>query len=120
MVDHGQTFGSRLRVARKRAGLTQRQLAEKVGIDFTYLSKFENDQPGQSPGEGIIRKLAEHLNEDPEELLALAGKVPVDDLRDRAGKDVAFARFLRTLPGLSEDELKKVMRNAAKGARRDG
>ena len=112
------SFGSRIRSARKLKDLTQRQLAEALGIDFTYLSKLENDQPGQSPGEAMIRRLAQLVNEDAEELMALAGKVPVDDLRDRAGKDVVFARFLRTLPGLSADEVSKLLRQVSKQPRR--
>ena len=38
------TFGQRLRELRKAKGLNQKELAEKVGIDFTYLSKLENDR----------------------------------------------------------------------------
>jgi transcriptional regulator with XRE-family HTH domain len=36
------TFGERLRELRKAKGLNQKELADKVGIDFTYLSKLEN------------------------------------------------------------------------------
>ncbi|MFC1991811.1 helix-turn-helix domain-containing protein [Chloroflexota bacterium] len=35
-------FGSSLRKLREQAGLSQRQVASKVGINFTYLSKIEN------------------------------------------------------------------------------
>ena len=46
---------------------------------------------------------------DAEELLALAGKLP-DQLRTRAQQDVAFARLLRRLPGLPDDELQDIYR----------
>ena len=38
------TFGERLRQLRKAKNLNQSELADKVGINFTYLSKIENEQ----------------------------------------------------------------------------
>jgi transcriptional regulator with XRE-family HTH domain len=43
-------FGQRIQRLRRRQGLTQRQVAAQLGIDFTYLSKLENDR-GEPPGE---------------------------------------------------------------------
>ncbi|RDJ93071.1 XRE family transcriptional regulator [Lacticaseibacillus rhamnosus] len=60
---------------RRRASLSQRDVALQVGIDFTYLSKLENDH-GEAPGEATIRRLAAVLHADSEALLALAGKGP--------------------------------------------
>lgn len=37
-----QEFGARLRELRKQASLSQRELADKVGVNFTYLSKIES------------------------------------------------------------------------------
>ena len=104
----GETFGQRIRRRRWELSLTQRQVAAKLEIDFTYLSKVENDR-GEPPGEKTVRGLAVVLQDDEEELLALAGKVP-EQLRDRAQQDVAFARFLRRLPDLSEEELQAIYR----------
>jgi transcriptional regulator with XRE-family HTH domain len=100
-----ETFGSRIRRRRREKGLSQRRLAAQVGIDFTYLSKLENNQSGQSPGEDLIRRLAQNLEEDPEDLLALAGKVPVDELRARAREDPEFARSLRRLPDVPDSRI---------------
>jgi transcriptional regulator with XRE-family HTH domain len=100
-----ETFGSRIRRLRRERGLNQRRLAAQVGIDFTYLSKLENNQSGQSPGEDLIRRLAEELDEDPENLLAMAGKVPVDELRARAREDPEFARSLRRLPDVPNSRI---------------
>jgi transcriptional regulator with XRE-family HTH domain len=36
------TFGERLRQLRRERQMNQRALAERAGIDFTYLSKLEN------------------------------------------------------------------------------
>jgi len=53
-----QTFGQRLRELRKEARISQRELAERVEVDFTYLSKIENDRV-EPPSEAVIRKTRE-------------------------------------------------------------
>ena len=70
-------FGARLRKLRKQAGFSQRELADNVGVDFTYLSKIENGVM-PPPSEKVILRLAEALDTDREELMTLAGKIPAD------------------------------------------
>jgi len=103
-----ETFGGRIKQRRRGLGFTQRDVASRLGIDFTYLSKLENNR-GEPPSAETIRKLAEVLHDDPQELLALAGKVP-EGLRDRAQRDVAFARLVQRLPHLSDKELQEISR----------
>ena len=82
-------FGARLRELRKAAGLTLRELAEKVNVNFTYLSKIESGAL-PPPSEKVIRHLAEVLDYDKDELLALAGIVPSDIaeiLKDRKARE---------------------------------
>lgn len=105
-----QTFGETIRSLRRKHDLTQRGLASELGIDFTYLSKLENDR-GERPSEKLVREIARRLGVDPEELLALAGRVPAE-LGERAQSDLAFARLLRRLPNMSEPELRKIYRQA--------
>jgi len=105
-----ETFGQRIRRRRREDKLSQRQLASLVGVDFTYLSKLENDQQGQSPGEELVVKLAEQLHDDSEALLALAGKVPVEALRTLARERADFALFLRRLSGVAADDLRERLR----------
>jgi transcriptional regulator with XRE-family HTH domain len=70
-------FGEHLRALRKGAGLSQRELAARAGIDFTYLSKIENGRV-DPPGETTLRALARALGADAEDLLARARKMPRD------------------------------------------
>lgn len=72
------TFGQRLRELRKERDLSQKKLAELVEINFTYLSKIENERLdfAQFPSEELICKLASALKCDEDELLILAKKVP--------------------------------------------
>src|SRR5256885_2201663 len=77
-------FGQRLRELRKEKDLSQRDLADIVKINFTYLSKIESESLdfAQYPSEDIIRKLAKALDADEDELLLLAKKIP-NDIRER-------------------------------------
>ena len=72
-----QAFGSKLKELRRKAGLTQQEIAAKVGVDATYLSKIENGVM-PPPSRGIIILLGEVLRTNKEELIALAGKTPVN------------------------------------------
>jgi HTH-type transcriptional regulator, competence development regulator len=71
-----QTFGQVIRQARKDKGYTQRQVAKMLRIDFTYLSKLENDRADYPAKEDVIRSLAQKLERDEEELIFLAGRTP--------------------------------------------
>jgi len=72
-------FGSVIKEARKKNGYSQRRLAEILGIDYTYLSKLENNRAEYSPKEDLIRYLALFLNLDEEELIFLSGRIPSQD-----------------------------------------
>ncbi|MDD4858734.1 MAG: tetratricopeptide repeat protein [Dehalococcoidales bacterium] len=76
-IEDAKRFGSRLKQLRIETGLTQRALAAKVEVDFTYLSKIENGIL-PPPSEKVINSLAGALNTDRDELIVLAGKIPSD------------------------------------------
>jgi transcriptional regulator with XRE-family HTH domain len=88
------TFGSRLRQLRLERRLNQKEVAARVGIDFTYLSKLENDRM-EPPAEETIRRLAETLTVEPTELILLAHKVP-SDLKPIITQSPLVPQFLRT------------------------
>ncbi len=71
-----QTFGRLIRQARKDKGFSQRELAGMLSVDFTYLSKLENDRADYAPKEEVIRSLARNLDINEEELIFLAGRLP--------------------------------------------
>jgi transcriptional regulator with XRE-family HTH domain len=110
------SFGETIKKLRRERDLTQREVAEKIGIDVTYLSKLENGR-GEMPSEKLIRELASVLDADVEELLALAGRIP-NEIRELALADVDFARFLRKIPEMDEPERRKLYRRA--GSERKG
>lgn len=70
------TFGQRIKTLRRERGLTQRQLAELAEVDFTYLSKIENERLEHTPSIKTIKALAHALEVDELELMSLADKLP--------------------------------------------
>ena len=101
-----QTFGQRIRELRKAKGLGQRAVAAAVGINFTYLSKIENDKVDFAafPSEDMIRKLAKVLEADVDELLLMAEKIPNQIRRRVLEKPEAF-RMIASLDDKSLDRL---------------
>ena len=90
-----KSFGKFLRRTRKRKKLTQRALASEVGIDFTYLSKVENDVPGfSSLSEPTLEKLADALDVDPDKMITRAGKIP-SDVRQVLVDDFSLVKEIR-------------------------
>jgi transcriptional regulator with XRE-family HTH domain len=98
-------FGTRLRQLRV-GKFNQRSLADKVGIDFTYLSKIENGKM-PPPSEEVIVKLANALEADADELLQLAKKVP-EDIKTMIHKSPNMPAFLRSISDLDETEIRKL------------
>jgi HTH-type transcriptional regulator, competence development regulator len=63
-----ERFGWNLRIARQRAGLTQRELAARLGMEFSCdISVWETGK--QCPRIDTVVRLAEALEIDPGELL---------------------------------------------------
>jgi transcriptional regulator with XRE-family HTH domain len=104
-------FGEFLRGLRKSAGLSQRELAEQAGIDFTYLSKIENARV-EPPAETTLRALAQALATDPEELLARARKMPPDLKRLVAQGSPEKALLLRRIAQtpMTEERVQRMLR----------
>lgn len=100
------TVGQRIRELRKSRNLTQRQLADRVGINFTYLSRVENDRldDEQTPREETLQRIASALESDPNELLLLARRIP-DAYRDRILSQPGVFRKLLNLSDHALEEL---------------
>ena len=100
------TFGHKIRELRQANGWTLRQLAPKVGVGFTYLSKVETGRLdfGDYPSEALIHRLAGALETDEEELLILADKVP-ENIRKRLKERPEAFRQLADLDDRTLDEV---------------
>ena len=105
--DRLMSFGERVRQLRKAKGLTLRDLAPRVGVGFTYLSRIENGRLnyGDYPSEALIHKLADALDVDEDELLLLAEKIP-ERIRQRVlERPDAF----RTLASIDDRTLNTIL-----------
>ncbi len=100
-------FGLTLKNLRKERRITQRDLAEKVGVDFTYISKMENGKLENSPSVDTIIKIAQALNTNEDELILLAKKIP-KTIRETIVDDDLAAAFLRKVPQLTPEQRKKI------------
>ena len=100
-------FGKTLKNLRKEHKITQRDLADRVNVDFTYISKMENNKLENSPSEGTIKKIAKELSYDADELIFLAKKVP-EKIRITIADDDLAVEFLRKVNNLSPDQRKQI------------
>lgn len=107
------TFGNQIRKLRQAKNLTLRDVAKKVKVTFTYLSKIENQKLsfGEFPSDELIVRLARALDADSDELLILAEKIP-DAIRKRV---LQRHDVFRRLSGLDDKKLYEVMEFLGKG-----
>jgi transcriptional regulator with XRE-family HTH domain len=96
------SFGAMLREKRRAAGVSQRELAKKIGIDFSYISKLENDRLAPPAAETIVA-ICEILEIPAEELLSAAGKIP-DDVQKSISESKVAQEFLREAQQLELSE----------------
>jgi len=88
-------FGQRVRQLRDAQGLTQRELADSLGVSVSYISKVENEKLhfGDYPSAKFIHKLAGQLEADEDELLLLTDRVPHSIRRRIKQRPNAFRAF---------------------------
>ena len=71
--DQTADFGAYLKEVRNRKGLTTRQAAEAFGVSQAYITKLENHQRKQPPGEALIRRVSDVYGLDFREVMDRAG-----------------------------------------------
>ena len=103
-----ETFGLKLKSMRRAKGLSQRELAVRVGVDFSYISKLENNRL-PPPAPDTIEKICRELGARTEDLMGLTNKLPTDFrqmlVESRGARD--FLREARQMR-LSDDEWQKL------------
>lgn len=101
-MDLNESFGDRLRELRKARKFTLRTLAERINVDFSYLSKIENGRLPHTPSAETIRALALALDADPIELLRMADKLPPE--LDSVTTPLAARRFMQRATQVASPE----------------
>jgi transcriptional regulator with XRE-family HTH domain len=114
-------FGDYLRQRREqlqgvdRRRYSLRKVAAAVEVEPSYLSKVERgDQP--PPSEKTIVALARELDEDPDVLLALAGKVSADLQQIIRKRPRLFAQLIREMKDMPDHAVLRVVREVRDGA----
>jgi transcriptional regulator with XRE-family HTH domain len=103
-----QKFGTKLQALRRSKGVSQRQLAERIGVDFSYISKVENDRM-PPPAADTIEKICKELGIPADELMGLTDKLPTD-LRQLLVESRGARDFMREAQQmrLSDNEWQKL------------
>lgn len=108
MTQAQSPFGQVLREARIAKGYSLRKFAEQVGISPTYLSLVEQGKVESPPTAERVKQMAELLGENPDEWIALAGRVPADVPAIIRQQPTEMPQLLREASGLTAEELRKV------------
>ena len=105
----------RLREDKKKTDpkFSLRQFANAVGLSATFVSKMETGEYAP-PSAVKIKKMAEVLGTDTDELLARAGKMDPELGEIIREKPKALPDLLRTVRGMSEEQLRKLTEEACK------
>ena len=91
-----------------------RQVAERIGVEPSYLSKVERGLEAP-PSEGKIVALAHVLGEDPDVLLAAAGKVSSDLQHIIRQRPRLFGELLRQLRAMPDRAVERMVREVRDG-----
>ena len=113
------TFGEYIRKQREALKsqdrrFSVRQVAQRIGVEPAYLSKIERGDVAP-PSEAKIRALAEELDEDPDVLLAMAGKVSSDLQEIIRKRPQLFADLIRQLKSAPDHAILRVVRDVRDG-----
>jgi HTH-type transcriptional regulator, competence development regulator len=112
-------FGDHIRRARAHLAesdvrFSLRQVAGRIGVEPAYLSKVERGLV-PPPSEATILKLAADLGEDPDLLLAMAGKVSRELQEIILRRPKQFAELIRQLMDAPDHAILKVVREVRDG-----
>lgn len=109
-----QIFGDLLRERRLAKGYSLRKFAELVGFSPTYLSLIEKNKLERPPTAERVQKMAELLGENPDQWIALAGRVPSDLSAIIQSEPEAMPELLRAAKGLSAEQLRRFTKSMEK------
>lgn len=82
-MDKPSTLPEYLKLARERAGMSQRQLASRAGINHAYLARLERGEK-VSPSAELLQTIADVLEISSTDLMAFIGVKPPEGLPELA------------------------------------
>lgn len=108
------TFGKTLRRIRRTKDLSQRELALKIPMDVTYLSRLETDGLESTPVRETIDKIAKALdctNAEYAELLSAAGRITaeIECINEIAKEKPIVGKLFQAAVRLSPEKLEEII-----------
>ena len=115
----GVVFGEHVRRLReKRAAadptFSLRQVAARCGVTPAYLSRVERGEVAP-PGEETLVRLANELGEDPDVMLAMAGKISADLRSAILARPQLFAELIRAIKTMPDNAVLRIVREVRDG-----
>jgi len=115
MTSIGEFIRERREALRKEdRKFSLRQVAHRIGVEPAYLSKIERGEV-PPPSEATTKKLAAELGEDPDVLLAMAGKVSSDLQEIIRKRPRLFADLIRELKKAPNKAILRIVREVRDG-----
>jgi len=91
-----------------------RRVATRCGVTAPYLSRVERGEAAP-PGEETLTRLAQDLGEDPDVLLAMAGKVSADLRSAILARPKLFAELIRSIKSMPDHAVLRIVREVRDG-----
>ena len=118
-INVSKSFGTHIKSKREKlqekdSRYSQRQVALRIKVEPSYLSQVERGNQAP-PSEAKIIALAKELNEDPDVLLAMAGKVSTDLQKVIRKRPELFAQLIRELKDMPDNAVLKLVREVRDG-----
>jgi transcriptional regulator with XRE-family HTH domain len=101
-------------MAEEDGNFSLRQVATRCGITPAYLSRVERGEVAP-PGEETLVKLAHDLGQDPDLVLAMAGKISADLRAVILARPRLFAELLRQMKQMPDNSLLRIVREVRDG-----
>jgi HTH-type transcriptional regulator, competence development regulator len=111
MAKKRKSFGEALREKRVEKGFSLRKYAQMVGVSPTYLSQVEQGN-ADPPTADRVKRMAELFGENPDEWIALAGRVPQDLPEIIQNEPTEVPDLLRAVKGMTADQIRRLRGDA--------
>ena len=108
-------LGARVARLRKAAGLSQLQLAEKLGVTQPLISRYEKGD--RRMYDDLIMEMAKSLGVTPNDLLGVEPSKPIaPDVQSISRRMIKYLKKVEALPRRAQDKVITTLELALKGA----
>ena len=105
-------FGQTVRSMRNTVGLTQRELATRLDISHTYISKIENLSKNRAPSDILLVNMADEFGVSHELFFALAGRINCEKLLKIARDNVMASKVIRRIQSqtITDNQYERILK----------